>query len=300
MHSTLRTLLLLVLTSFLCALPTLAERPVDQTYPANANAAVSVENISGSITVKGWNRDEVQVTGTLGDDVEELSVDASGDRIHIEVDLPEGRNRRLNDASADLTIHMPSGGSLSVETVSASIEASELDGALELESVSGNITVSADAASIQISAVSGDATVTGASPSVEVELVSGKASIEGAEEELSVQSVSGVVEVTASNLRRGELSTVSGRLVFTGDLAANGQLEVENHSGMIELNLPGSIGADIEVETFSGDILNDLSSDEPERTDRYTPGKELHFSLNGGGAQIEVSSFSGTVKLQQR
>lgn len=300
MHSTLRSLLLLVLTFFLCTLPALAERPVDQTYPANANAAVSVENISGSITVMGWNRDEVQITGTLGDDVEELSVNASGDRIHIEVDLPEGRNRRLSDASAQLTIHMPRGGSLSVETVSASIDASDLDGALELESVSGNISVSGNASSIQISAVSGDATVTGSSPSVEIELVSGKASVQGPEDELSVQSVSGVVEVTANNLRHGEISTVSGRLVFTGDLAAGGELEVENHSGVIELNLPGSIGADFEVETFSGDILNDLSSDQAKRTDRYAPGEKLQFSLNGGGARIEVSSFSGTVKLQQR
>ena len=38
---------------------------VDRKVPASANGEVVISNVSGSVDVRGWDRDEVQVTGHL-------------------------------------------------------------------------------------------------------------------------------------------------------------------------------------------------------------------------------------------
>ena len=42
-----------------------------------ADVKVSVENIAGSIVIQGWDKNEVQLTGELGDSVEELKTNVS-------------------------------------------------------------------------------------------------------------------------------------------------------------------------------------------------------------------------------
>ena len=64
-----------------------AEQPVEEAITASPDATVQIENIAGSVRVTGWDENRVQVTGTLGDDVEELSISKSGDEIYIEVEL---------------------------------------------------------------------------------------------------------------------------------------------------------------------------------------------------------------------
>ena len=51
------------------------EVPVDETVRASAGGDVSIDNLAGSVTVKGWDRDEVRVQGTRAD-VAEVAVES--------------------------------------------------------------------------------------------------------------------------------------------------------------------------------------------------------------------------------
>src|SRR3546814_7882931 len=50
---------------------------INETRPLAATGKLVVNNMAGTITVRGWDRNEVAITGTLGEDVEKL--DTSGD-----------------------------------------------------------------------------------------------------------------------------------------------------------------------------------------------------------------------------
>ena len=63
--------------------------------------------------------------------------------------------------------------------------------------------------------------------------------------------------------------------------------------------LPEDVSAEFDVETFSGDIVNDFGP-KARRTSEYAPGKELSFSTRSGDARISVSSFSGTIRLKMK
>ena len=115
-------------------------QPVNESYPVAPGGEVSIENISGSLTIIGWGSAEVEVEGTLGDGVEGLDVDSDEDGIYIEVDYDEDYHGRQSVVT-ELTIRIPSSSSLSVETISSSIEVSGVSGDVSLETVSGKVYV---------------------------------------------------------------------------------------------------------------------------------------------------------------
>lgn len=240
----------------------LAERSVSQTVPAAPDGEVSVELISGRVEIIGWDRDEVEVTGSIGDDVEELLVEAEDGDVSIEIELPEGR-RNLHDADARLTVRVPRRADVDVETVSAEISIEETAGEVEAESVSGGIEV--------------------------------RGSVERAE----VSSVSGKIEVTSGEaLSHGEFETVSGDIELRSALRPGASLSFESVSGNITLHLPGETSAEFEMETFSGSIENDFGP-EAKRSSDYAPGKSLRFSSGSGGTRVEIESFSGGIRLRR-
>ena len=132
-----------------------ASQQVDETRDADADARINVEIISGSIRVTGWDRNQVQVTGTIGDDVEALEVSGSGRTISIELDVPDSWGRRRREVDAQLEISLPAGARLTVETVSADITVTEVSGAVELGSVSGSVELSGSPSRADVETVSG-------------------------------------------------------------------------------------------------------------------------------------------------
>src|SRR5690606_7109033 len=66
----------------------LAGTPIDQTRSVNADARIDVSNIKGAVTISGWDRAEVAVTGTLGDGAKGLLVEGGGAHLTIKVEPP--------------------------------------------------------------------------------------------------------------------------------------------------------------------------------------------------------------------
>ena len=74
---------------------------VDRKVAATATGDVLISSVSGSIDVRGWDRNEVQVTGRIDEDVERVDVETSGGRTVIKVILPRGRSN-----GGDLQVHL--------------------------------------------------------------------------------------------------------------------------------------------------------------------------------------------------
>ena len=85
-----------------------AQTPVDQKRPAAADGKVSIENMSGSVKVTGWDRAEVQVKGTVGSGGE-LSFDGSEKETTIEVEAEHGNPMGIK---SDLEVFVPAGSSV--------------------------------------------------------------------------------------------------------------------------------------------------------------------------------------------
>ncbi len=289
--------LLLLMAIALASSAAWAGESVDVTKSASATPTVEVDNLAGSVKIHGWDREEIKVTGVLGDDTDGLDFSGSNDNFDIEVEIPDSYGRRHRDLDSDLEIWLPAGSSLAVETVSASIRVSGVNGRLELESVSGEVSVEGAPSSADVETVSGGIELSGSETLAIAESVSGKIELSGVAGRVEAATVSGSIRVEASDIEQGDFEAVSGSVRFTGALSPGARLSAESHSGSVVLNLPADTSARFQVETFSGSINNGFGGGEAERTSRYAPGKRLDFTIGSGDAQVRVESFSGSVTL---
>jgi DUF4097 and DUF4098 domain-containing protein YvlB len=276
-----------------------AGQAVNESHPVPAGAEVSVENIAGSVKVEGWSSNTVEVTGTLGNGVEELDfyVDEEDGEVSIEVEYDEDYHGR-QDEPTNLMIKMPASSPLSVETVSASITVSGIDGWVDIETVSGKVHISGRPEALEIESVSGGVQVETAPSGTGIESVSGRIEIASAMGELDVENVSGTILVNGGRLGDADFETVSGSIECYA-MPGDGDVDMETMSGTITLTVDPDAVASYELSTFSGSIKNDFGP-EPKRTSKYTPGKELSFSTGSGGPSISLTSFSGTINLMVR
>lgn len=286
-----------------------AATPIANTVkPLNATGTLEVSNVSGSITVTAWDRNEVSWSGSLGDGCE-LKVSGSADQLVLEVEVKESGGGggwfgwgnwggRGPKEPTTLTIQVPRQAGLDLSAVSANIDVRGLIGSARVnaESVSGNVRVEAESDDIDLSSVSGDVDFRGKARTAELGTVSGDIDVSDVHGSISADSVSGDVTARGSAVTRFEGATVSGDLTLDGSLAPNVDISMESVSGSLTLILPADTSARVSGESFSGSVHSDFALD----IQSEGPGKSFRGDLGGGGGKISIESFSGDVNLRKK
>jgi len=270
-----------------------AGQSVDERWDIDGNASISIENVAGSIEIRGWDRNEAHLTGELGESVDELEISANNASLQITV---VNRNQRNVDNS-ELKLMVPKGASVDASAVSADIDVSGMDNEkLTVSSVSGDVGVSATSRRVSIESVSGDVEFSGQTPRISAESVSGDVTLSGISGEIEATTVSGDMELQAGLVDSVKLETVSGDMTAVAEVSENGRLSVESMSGDVSIMLPASQSGVFKAQSFSGRITTDFGSVEQAK---HGPGSYLKYTTGNSGAEVHVESFSGNIKLKQ-
>jgi DUF4097 and DUF4098 domain-containing protein YvlB len=276
-------------------LPATAATPINQTRPLDPRGRVEVDNVKGRVDVVAWNRPEVQLSGSLGDGVEKLSIEGDSKVLRIKVQYPA---RGRNAEPSRLLLQVPLQADLEVDTVSADISVSGVaPRELELQSVSGGITANGAPGRGKISTVSGDIQLAMNTARLRVETVSGKLVTQGRlNGEISLESVSGDMRLNTLGERVRKLSanTVSGDMVLELALAEDGEIRMESVSGDLRLRLPADLSAQVSGESFSGDLN---APGAKIRKEEFGPGSSFRVRYGAGKGDIRMQTFSGDARL---
>jgi len=241
----------------LAPMSALAGQIVDERWDIDANATISIENVAGEIVVQGWDKNEAHLTGELGKSVEELEIDASNSSLQIEV---INRNVRNID-STELKLMVPRGASVDISAVSADVDVSGLDNEkLTASSVSGDVEVNASSKRVSIESVSGDVEFEGQTQRISAESVSGDIDLSGIAGDIEATTVSGDMELQADAIKNAKLETVSGDITVKGEISGNGKLTAESMSGDVVIIMPASQIGLFKAQSFSGRIYTDFGS----------------------------------------
>jgi len=284
---------LLAAIALLAPLPALAQTAVNERHALSSGGRVEISNVAGSVTVRGWDRNEVQLTGTLGDG-QRLDVQNSANRVQLKVVYPQ--NSR-NSRGAVLELRVPRGSELQAGTVSAALDVADVDlRRLQASTVSGGIRANGQAGESSLTSVSGAIRSQLRTSRLELRSVSGAINAAGTSGgEVSANSVSGGVELDLSAVQRLDVETVSGSLgVRSAGLQPGGRISLQTVSAPITLTLPARTSAQLKVKSFSGSIRSDVG--EVERP-RYGPGSHLDARIGGGDGDITINSHSGSVRV---
>ena len=268
---------------------------VSRSMDASPDGHVHISNISGSVSVTGWSRNEVEVTGEIGPKVEELIFERSGDKITIKVKVPKKGGRGIE---SDLNVRIPEKSSLDVGTVSADIEVTSVRGEQKLEAVSGDIETDCDDADVSAGTVSGDVVIKGKGKDTETHSasVSGDVDLYELAGEVFAESVSGDLTIEDGSFDRASFNVVNGDIMFNSELRSGGKLKAETVNGEVSLQFAGKLSGQFDIDTFNGDIDNCFGP-KPRRTSKYAPGMELSFSEGDGDARVTVSTVNGDISI---
>jgi lia operon protein LiaG len=264
---------------------------------------------------RGWNTTlRVRDDGTFGDGDGwrgERSSRREGREVRI-TGRGRGRSRNGLEAFADLTVSVPAGktvalhigvgktfvtnvdGNISVDVASADVAVDHTRGSLNVETGSGNVDVSDASGRITLETGSGDITAARIRATrLQLETGSGNVEISDAESpELSVETGSG--DVTASGTRGNDVSFETGSGNINVTLVATFQsLRIEAGSGDVTLKVPPTIGAEVELETGSGEIdLGGLTMQVRRLEDDHITG-----TIGDGRGRLSIETGSGNVRL---
>lgn len=277
------------------AMASASAREVDESIAAAPDGHVEISNTSGSIEVQGWSKNVVEVTGDIGERVEELVLDRDGDRVTVKVKVPKNSSSSI---SSDIVVQVPEKSSIDVSGVSADIDVENVRGDQSLHTVSGDIETQAFDGDIDAGSVSGDVDIEGKGEDIDTKAgtVSGDVTLQRLAGEVTANAVSGDVTIDEGSFDRAAIETVNGDLTFLAELRKGGKLAVETVNGDVEIEFAGKVSAEFDVDSFNGDIDNCFGP-EARRTSKYAPGLELRFTEGNGDGSVSVSTLNGDIHI---
>lgn len=289
MHTSLR---LIAALGLLLPLAVQAATRVDERAPLGTGGRVELSNIAGKVSVRGWDRNEVALSGSMADGLT-LKQDRSTNRVRWEVVYP----RNSNNGGATLELRVPRAVEVQLGTVSADIDVADVDlRRLQANAVSGSVSAAGRSGETTLSTVSGGIRSQVQTARLDLRAVSGSVQAAGGVSgEVAVETVSGSIKVDAGRVQRLAAEAVSGSLnIAASGVAPGGKVTLQTVSGSIGLQLPRSVSAQLSVKTFSGDIQSDAGTVE---RPRYGPGRTLDTKLGGGDGDIAINAHSGNVRV---
>jgi len=266
---------------------------IDRKVAADPKGEVVISNVSGMVDVRGWDRNEVHVTGDLDEDVERVDVDSIAGRTYVKVVIPSGGS---HDSDATLEVRVPMMSTVEVTVVSADVASRGVLGTQRLKSVSGEITADMSGDNSEVRSVSGDITVRGNGKpmSLRASSVSGSVDVTNVAGKLDVVTVSGTARAQMGETGEVRARTTSGDIEIRGQLTPDARVDVEAVSGDVRLNLTGQ-GISTEIESFSGDIDGCLAG--KVEHSKYGPGKRLTIRTVESGPRVRAKTLSGDIEI---
>ena len=298
-----KTVRYLPLLLCLCIGQALADTPIQLRHDATPTARVSISNIAGTVNVIAWDRNEVQVSGRLGDGAKPLAIIGSNGDLEIKVE-PQGGSGRFNwggdskMAPTTLELHVPRAASLDVDVISAPLVIDGMDGgSIQVNTVSGKARINARTPSLKVDSVSGGIEQAGHAEQAALQTVSGEILAPALGRDVELQTISGRIQANGGPWQKLTLSTVSGDVQLIGALATGGSIGIDSMSGDVQLQLPANTSASLHASSFSGDLRSDFGTPkEPE----HGPGSSLDVRLGAGAGKVNIETFSGDLRVRKQ
>ena len=293
-------LLRLMAVSALMGVVPAAQLPAQQKvwvgHAATPTVSLKLFAAVGKIHVVGWDRDSVEMSGVVPTASQvQLSAGSPLEKskgMKMFVEAPTEQSGR----EGELTLRVPRGARVWLKTGSADMDVSGVTGGLDLNVVGGSIIVHGSPKELRAESMDGSVTIDGSPEWLRAKTATGDITMRGGQD-VGASTISGTIRTSGGEVERAKLESTTGTIAFASSLARGASVELETHSGPIDVQLPLRGDAEIDAATITGAIDTQWTRARP------VPGREgrgmtLATSSGMGGGRIVVRSFKGTVQLR--
>jgi hypothetical protein len=254
----------------------------NQTYQLEPGARVEVSSIRGGVKIVNADGPTASVqiirTARTRADLEyhKVEVRQTGNSLVVRgVQEPEERRERNIQVNHQVILTLPRRVELSINSISGSLNAGEVDGPVRVNSISGSVNIGNLLAKLEVNSVSGSVEVGNVNADVRVSSVSGNVRLGEVNGALNVSSVSGGVKTTLVSLSPEgiRINSVSGSVVIAFKSDINAEFSATGISGQVYLDVPN--------------VIRESEEKSP----------NVRARIGAGGTSITVTSVSGNVRL---
>ena len=277
-----------------------AQTQIERRRPASPRGEVSVKNDFGSVTVKGWDRAEVLVQGTLAAGAEGFELEGEKDETWIGVESPSNWLHAEGESPAfrsTLEVFVPAGSRVSVQTTNASAVVEAVTGTVEVQTVNGPVRVASPATGIEVETMTGTVEVTAPAREVGVRTISGGVVLDGVAGSVQVETVSGPVTIRGGGMASVSVETTTGAVTLDGTFARSGEVAVESFSSPVRLNLAPDLRATFDLRTFGGKIDSHVCAGTPLTREGFEPFRQLRCSTGSEELEISIRTHDGDITI---
>jgi DUF4097 and DUF4098 domain-containing protein YvlB len=256
-------------------------------FPVKGRPVVMMQNISnGRIEVKSSKNLEVVIAGNQASNKVNVEIEQVGDRIDVNTSILDTA-AQADELEANFQITVPEETELQLRTQTGLIYVEQVMGDMTLQSVAGDV---------HLKEVSGYIVVRTTNGSLVCSQCAGK---------LDFSSVSGNAQLLQPGLTNVNLFTTSGNILFDGDFIRTGIYTMRSGKGTVEGHFSGNDSFDLKAQTATGSVDNQAEAYlKPDShgvkhiASKFTKG--LFGTVGSGLAKVELSSYSGTIRILKR
>jgi len=277
------------------AAPLHAQRKVFAAYATTSDVSVRLFAAVGSVHVVGWDRDSVEVMGSV----------ASGSKVALnapQIGAAKGLKMFVEAPTEQagkegaLTMRVPRGARVWLKTGSAELTVTDVTGGLDLNVVGGSITVHGNPRELRAESMDGAVTIDGVPEWMRVKTATGDIALRGGQD-VGASTISGTIDARGGEADHLKLESTTGTIRFALGLARGATVEMETHSGPIEIQLARKASVDLDAATVTGEIANAWSGARPAVG---SEGRGMTLTTSGAplGGLITVRSFKGKISIR--
>ena len=245
----------------------------ERSIPVSPQLTVTLCVASGTLRVRGWEKNELRVTSADAGHIEFRRLDKVKDpttpawRVDVMVsDSAPKPNAKIMDcqALADVDMQVPAGATVQVQTRDGDITIAGVSAAYA-GSQNGNITIERVTKIIEAGSVGGSISLKDSSGRVNLSSAGGiveVANVKPAAEEdtFEVGTVSGDIQLDRVSNPKVMAKTVNGTVTMTGPLARSGNYSFTNMTGDVVLALPHDSSFQLNAKVSERrDIVSDFA-----------------------------------------
>lgn len=263
----------------------------DTVIPLEGAKVLEVNAPAGSITVTGWDRNEISIQAEHSTRTfVEIRRTRDGQRIDVEAD-----SRRGPATIVDYVIRVPRALALELDAMNADILVEGVTGDVEAEVMQGTVTVKGGAA-VKVSNTTGKILVDGATGGVDAETAADEIRLLNVAGDVTAESAGGDIILINSSAGSVDVGTIGGRVYYEGILRKGGTYFLGTHGGNVTLVVPQGAGATFHLAAVYGSVVNALAG----TPERFEGGQRHNLDVGGGGALVEAETFGGRISLVRK
>jgi DUF4097 and DUF4098 domain-containing protein YvlB len=243
-----------------------AQDNMERKFDLGSGGKVSIDlNTGGSITITGWDQNQVNVIAAADYDIEEYDIEMRERSRGLSIDVNHTRSGR-HSSDIKLILQVPRETNLELETMGGEIRIDNVAGEIEGETMGGDITLANLSGTIELTTMGGEIDVKNSHLDGELKTMGG---------DITFQDVSGDVNGT----------TMGGNIKYKGENRAP----------------EGKSGKEVRISTMGGEIRVDEA---PGGANVSTMGGDIWIGFAGKnvkaktmGGDIDVREVDGGFKL---